>query len=650
MNFPPPSGLSSPDPLTRRDFVQRLIGGTGITSHALKTGLPFAAVIAAGSRRVIAASVSPDDDVSVDELVPTSTNNTDALTVGKTLGNLTDALLYFSDLQGFFSANSGASFQLVITLTANGLVTSLATIVPELLNVAFDEATATWTTFSNATVLDTAPGIAMTGRLDFETLSFDISSFAGKGGNTIRLRYSGGTDPDGEGVINFASKEGTPGTHPFVESVGGATPSPTLSPSPSPAATVSSTPAPTVSNTPAPTISNTPAPTVSNTPAPTLSGTPTPAPTASMTPSPAPTVSMTPTPPASASMTPTPSQFPTPTPTPSIGVTASSTPRPTPTLTPAPTTSMTPTPGLSAAPSPTPSPLPPALARLVISGVTITGNTALFNGLSTQLINIIKLLGTKFDSGGQQTFEFDTPINTGGDRRPFSASDEIPFTVNATGPDGTYFVRMRASTPFGYGPPSNEVSFLLGAGRCEAAPPAQPGALTAVVNGLDAALAWGEAQGATSYILEVGRTPGGTDVLRTNVGFVTSISGRQLPGTYYARVRGSNACGDGPPSNEVQIVLTTSESSPGQPLFLSAQVTGRNVLVTWSPPVGGGSVDGYRLQAGTQPNEANAGEQDLSGTSLFVPNVPPGRYYVRVAARNVTGIGPWTPVLTVDVP
>jgi hypothetical protein len=61
-------------------------------------------------------------------------------------------------------------------------------------------------------------------------------------------------------------------------------------------------------------------------------------------------------------------------------------------------------------------------------------------------------------------------------------------------------------------------------------------------------------------------------------------------------------------------------------------------------------VSGYRVHAGTTPTGVEAGERDLTATSLFVANVPAGRYYVRVSARNITGLGPSTPVLIVDVP
>jgi predicted phage tail protein len=281
--------------------------------------------------------------------------------------------------------------------------------------------------------------------------------------------------------------------------------------------------------------------------------------------------------------------------------------------------------------------------------LNIDRNHVSFSAIANALIQRVLLAGKKFDTRGEQSFAQEA--DTAADLRPFSARDgQVPFIVEASGPDGTYFVRMRAVTSFGYGPPSNEVSFILGAGACESAPPLQPGPLAVVVSGVDATLTWGEAQGATSYVLEVGTSSGASNVLRTNVGSVTTISGRQLPGTYYVRVRGSNACGDGPSSNEVRVVLTTSESSPGQPLFLAAQVTGNNVLLTWAPPVGGGSVDGYRVQAGTTPTGVEAGEQDVAGTSLFAGNVPRGRYYVRVSARNLTGLGPSTPPLIVDVP
>lgn len=72
---------------------------------------------------------------------------------------------------------------------------------------------------------------------------------------------------------------------------------------------------------------------------------------------------------------------------------------------------------------------------------------------------------------------------------------------------------------------------------------------------------------------------------------------------------------------------------PGPPSQLSATVLGRDVTLSWSPPVTPGTT-GYRLEAGS-----SSGSSDLINTpvgqrtSLGVPGVPDGTYYVRIRSE-----------------
>jgi hypothetical protein len=113
-------------------------------------------------------------------------------------------------------------------------------------------------------------------------------------------------------------------------------------------------------------------------------------------------------------------------------------------------------------------------------------------------------------------------------------------------------------------------------------------------------------------------------------------------------VRGLNACGVGPPSNEV--TLTLGAALPGPPTNLAYAVSGGTVTVTWEPPTSGGGVEGYVLEAGSAPGAANLAVLAAAGSPLVASNVPPGTYFVRVRARNGTGVGPPTADVSIPVP
>ncbi|MGD9902574.1 MAG: hypothetical protein AB7U83_03805 [Vicinamibacterales bacterium] len=217
-------------------------------------------------------------------------------------------------------------------------------------------------------------------------------------------------------------------------------------------------------------------------------------------------------------------------------------------------------------------------------------------------------------------------------------------------PNGTYYVRVHAKNVFGLGPASNEVSFTIGPQACTT-PPAAPAGLVANVAGVAVSFAWNAASGASSYVLEAGSAAGLANLAVVNVGAATGFAVAAPPGTYFVRVRGSNACGNGPASNEVSIVLGTPIVVPGVPTGLAFTVDpARNVSITWAPPSSGGSPTGYVLEAGSAAGLADLAVAPVGGTALFVPGVPSGTYFVRVRAMNPAGQGPPTADLAIVVP
>ena len=76
------------------------------------------------------------------------------------------------------------------------------------------------------------------------------------------------------------------------------------------------------------------------------------------------------------------------------------------------------------------------------------------------------------------------------------------------------------------------------------------------------------------------------------------------------------------------------------------QLANGTVSVSWGAVAG---ATGYVVEAGLSPGATNAGAFQISGTSI-ASLAPPGRYYVRIRARNGCGVGPASSEIVIDVP
>jgi len=116
-------------------------------------------------------------------------------------------------------------------------------------------------------------------------------------------------------------------------------------------------------------------------------------------------------------------------------------------------------------------------------------------------------------------------------------------------------VRVRAVVGAASGAASNEVVVAIGAGPCTTAP-AAPAGLVSSVSGRFVALDWGASGTITSITLEAGFSPGASDAaLIVLDAAARAFSTNAPPGTYYVRVRATNACGTSAPSNEALVVV-----------------------------------------------------------------------------------------------
>jgi hypothetical protein len=111
-------------------------------------------------------------------------------------------------------------------------------------------------------------------------------------------------------------------------------------------------------------------------------------------------------------------------------------------------------------------------------------------------------------------------------------------TVSGIAPAGIYFWRVLAANGAIVSSPSAENQFNVGG----CAPPDPPQSFAYSVVGSRVTLRW--SGGAASYIIEAGSAPGLSNLYNASTGSAaTELSVDAPEGTYFVRVRGSNACG-----------------------------------------------------------------------------------------------------------
>jgi hypothetical protein len=219
-------------------------------------------------------------------------------------------------------------------------------------------------------------------------------------------------------------------------------------------------------------------------------------------------------------------------------------------------------------------------------------------------------------------------------------------TVTLVLPAGSYRARVRAVNGIGTSLPSPEASAVV----TEPSPiPGPPGNFAATIAGRTVSFSWTASTSgapATSYAIEAGSAPGLANLAQLATGTPnTSFSVPNVPaGTYWVRVRGSNAAGDGAPSQDVAIVMSAASGCvglPGPPVLLTPVTAGPNVTLSWNTPAFGGRTTSYVLLAGSASGFSNLAVIDTGNASTsFAASAPAGAYYVRVAAANGCGMGP----------
>ena len=172
--------------------------------------------------------------------------------------------------------------------------------------------------------------------------------------------------------------------------------------------------------------------------------------------------------------------------------------------------------------------------------------------------------------------------------------------------------------------------------------PDAPVNFQAGVTGSSATLTWQPPSAGpppTSYLIEAGSAPGGSDLANVSTGSdATALGASGVPaGSYYVRVKGENTSGAGAASNEALLVVGV----PGPVTDLAFSSAGSSLTLSWSAPALGAAATAYILEVGSAPGFGDLGSFPTGSpaTSVSASGLPSGTYYVRVRALNGAGAG-----------
>lgn len=178
----------------------------------------------------------------------------------------------------------------------------------------------------------------------------------------------------------------------------------------------------------------------------------------------------------------------------------------------------------------------------------------------------VSLTWTKPSSGTPTSYQVQAGSSSGSSNLANlnTGNPNTSFTANGVS-NATLFIRVLARDASGLGPPSNEIKLVVGSGGggggggCTSAPNS-PSNLTVSVNGSTASMKWNAPSAGcapTSYVMQAGSSPGQSNIANTNTGNTNTAltAGGVGAGTYYVRIRASNANGISGPSNEVKAIV-----------------------------------------------------------------------------------------------
>jgi hypothetical protein len=235
------------------------------------------------------------------------------------------------------------------------------------------------------------------------------------------------------------------------------------------------------------------------------------------------------------------------------------------------------------------------------------------------------------DSGSETSYILEAGT-TPGSSDVFNGNIALTTSIAGIVGPGTYYVRVRAANAMGVGPPSNEVTIVVGEG-----PPGKPEVTSADASGNVVTVSWESGRGRptpNAHRLDffsaagpLGSVPHGAE---------TSIT---LPiiatGTFSVTITPFNDGVAGPPSEPFVFTLDSACNPLASP-DVGGGVFNGTASVSW-PPVPGAT--SYLLSAGNSPGGTEiVPEVDIGPTTTARAGVPAGfTAWVRVTAINACG-------------
>uniref|UniRef100_A0A665WHF1 Receptor-type tyrosine-protein phosphatase delta n=1 Tax=Echeneis naucrates TaxID=173247 RepID=A0A665WHF1_ECHNA len=241
-----------------------------------------------------------------------------------------------------------------------------------------------------------------------------------------------------------------------------------------------------------------------------------------------------------------------------------------------------------------------------------------------------------------------------GSEDPYKEIDGIAttrYSVGGLSPYSHYDFRVAAVNTIGQGPSSDVVE----ARTAEQAPSSPPRQVRGrMLSTTTAIIHWDEPEEPNGQVVgyRVYYTLDNMLPMVRSANFIT-IQGLTPNKTYYIRVLAFTSVGDGPLSQDLQIIAKTGV--PSQPSEFKGEAKSEtSILLSWvAPPQGGpdNQITGYEL---VYRRADNTEEKKISfepTTSYLLKNLKPfSTYTFQLAARSKHGIGAYTNEVSIDTP